>query len=89
MLARYPGLALINHWEGTVLLSAVVDSGCRLSAIEVKKTSGHEVLDTAALRAVSNVTFCVNDIGTNTFSLTFSIVDRNNPDEARRANDPR
>lgn len=49
---RYPDLAWQRRWEGVTLLRVFVDAAGRVSKVEVARTSGHELLDAAAVRAV-------------------------------------
>jgi protein TonB len=51
-LPEYPHLARQRHWEGVVWLKATVSSEGRVSALEIDTSSGHNVLDQAARRAV-------------------------------------
>lgn len=48
----YPGIARRRHWEGLVLLRVYVTSDGRCGEVSVQRSSGHEVLDRAALKAV-------------------------------------
>jgi protein TonB len=48
----YPAIARRNRWEGEVLLETVVDSAGAVTGCRVLRSSGHEVLDQAALTAV-------------------------------------
>lgn len=48
-LPEYPEEALRNRWEGTVRLS--VEAGKNSSRVELLESSGHRLLDTAALEA--------------------------------------
>ena len=50
-LRDYPRSALRAHLEGNVLLAVQVDIHGRLSAVEIKQSSGHVQLDEAALAA--------------------------------------
>lgn len=49
---HYPALAKRNGWEGKVLLRLYVSSDGRVRKVEVAQSSGHEVLDGAAVTAV-------------------------------------
>jgi protein TonB len=51
---EYPRLARREEWEGTVILRAQVLPNGRVGAITVQKSSGHSVLDDAALSAAKN-----------------------------------
>jgi protein TonB len=50
----YPGSALRNHEEGTVTIEIMVDESGKITEAKVLKTSGHPVLDDAALQAVTH-----------------------------------
>ena len=50
--AIYPRIAKKEGWEGTVTLRVVVDVKGKPAEITVDKSSGHKVLDDAAIRAV-------------------------------------
>ncbi len=50
-LRDYPRSALRAQLEGSVLLAVHVDTRGRLSAVELKRSSGHSLLDEAALAA--------------------------------------
>jgi protein TonB len=51
-MKRYPQLARINHWEGKVILRAVIREDGELLALNVAQSSGHPVLDEEALASV-------------------------------------
>nr|WP_321465705.1 energy transducer TonB [uncultured Desulfobulbus sp.] len=53
----YPELARRRQMEGTVVLDVLVNSTGRVDALTVHATSGHSLLDNAALRAVRNWLF--------------------------------
>lgn len=53
----YPLIAKKSGWEGTVLLRVTVEKNGRASQIDVSRSSGHKVLDAAALKAVKRWTF--------------------------------
>jgi periplasmic protein TonB len=46
---RYPRVAIDNNWEGDVVVWMVVGPNGGISALNVKTSSGHEVLDQQAL----------------------------------------
>ncbi len=48
-LKRYPPVARINRWEGTVVIRAVVKQGGDLADLALEKSSGHATLDEDAL----------------------------------------
>jgi len=51
-LKRYPSSARLNGLEGKVVLKAVIRSDGHLAEVTVQKSSGHSVLDAAAMEAV-------------------------------------
>jgi protein TonB len=58
-LKRYPHKARLNHWEGTVVVRAVIRQDGYFSELTMETSSGHDVLDQDAielLRKASPVT---------------------------------
>lgn len=53
----YPETARLNRMEGTVLLEAEVDRFGAVNAVRIEKSSGHALLDEAALRTVQRWRF--------------------------------
>jgi protein TonB len=51
---QYPGIALRNHYQGTVTIEFVVDPSGRVTSAKVQKSSGFPVLDEAALDMVKD-----------------------------------
>lgn len=51
-LKRYPSTARLNGLEGRVILKAVIRADGHLAEVSVVKSSGHAVLDAAAMEAV-------------------------------------
>lgn len=51
-LKRYPSSARLNGQEGKVVLKAVIRSDGHLADVSVQKSSGHTILDMAAIEAV-------------------------------------
>ena len=49
---EYPGLATRRRWQGEVLLRALVDAQGNVARVEVESSSGHDILDQAALKTV-------------------------------------
>lgn len=49
---RYPRLARRRGFQGTVLIEALIDIAGRVTALKLISSSGHSVLDRAALKAV-------------------------------------
>lgn len=49
---QYPALARANHWQGIVQLQVGVSDEGRVQRIDVVRSSGHDVLDEAAINAV-------------------------------------
>lgn len=54
---RYPREAILNGWEGTVVLRVEVDALGRATSVSIERSSGHRALDTAARREVLRWTF--------------------------------
>ena len=53
----YPLIAKKNEWEGTVRIRVVIQPNGLPETISIKKTSGHKVLDNAAIEAVRKTRF--------------------------------
>jgi protein TonB len=51
-IKRYPSFARLNGQEGKVVLRAVIRADGHLSEVKVHRSSGHEVLDNAAVEAI-------------------------------------
>jgi len=54
---EYPALARRRHWQGTVVLEVMVSREGKVLQLQVGESSGREVLDEAALKAVSGWRF--------------------------------
>jgi TonB family protein len=54
---RYPWIARINGWEGTVLLRARVNLAGQAASVQVARSSGFSVLDGAAFEALKQWKF--------------------------------
>lgn len=54
---RYPYLAQRQEWEGTVYLSILINPEGLVHKLKVNQTSGHKVLDAAAVKAVQTWKF--------------------------------
>lgn len=48
-LKRYPTLARTNHWEGKVVVSAVIRDDGEVTGVQIAETSGRAVLDEEAM----------------------------------------
>lgn len=48
-LKRYPTLARTNHWEGKVVVSAVIRDDGEVTGVQIAETSGRTVLDEEAV----------------------------------------
>lgn len=48
-LKRYPALAKMNHWEGKVVVSAVIRDDGEVMGVQIAETSGRAVLDEEAM----------------------------------------
>ena len=53
----YPRIAKKSGWEGTVLVRVTVEANGRTSKVDVSRSSGHKVLDDAAVKAVKRWAF--------------------------------
>lgn len=53
----YPRIARENGWEGTVLVRVAVQPDGRPESVQVRKSSGHAILDDAAIEAVKKWRF--------------------------------
>jgi protein TonB len=51
-MKRYPQQARINHWEGKVILRAVIREDGELLDLDIARSSGHSVLDDEAVASV-------------------------------------
>ena len=54
---RYPEAAQEEGWEGRVVLRVHVDASGHPASVDIRQSSGHDVLDKAALAAVRRWTF--------------------------------
>lgn len=77
-LPPYPLIARIKGWQGRVLLDVVVSAQGRPHTVTVERSSGHRVLDLAALKAVRSWRFiAAQRDGRNVFGqLTVPVVFR-------------
>lgn len=53
-LKQYPHMARANRWEGRVVLRAVIGEDGQLVDLKIAESSGHSVLDEAALDVLKN-----------------------------------
>ena len=53
----YPRIAKKSGWEGTVLVRVTVEANGRASKVDVSRSSGHKVLDDAAIQAIRRWAF--------------------------------
>ena len=51
-LKNYPHLARINHWEGKVVLRAVIKDDGQVLMIDVHESSGRLILDNDAIETL-------------------------------------
>lgn len=76
---EYPRLARREEWEGTVILRAQVLPNGRVGTVSVQKSSGHSVLDDAAVSAAKTWSFVPATQGGNpvagavTFPVQFKL----------------
>ncbi len=54
---QYPAAAIDSNWEGKSAVLALVDLTGHVRKVKLDESSGHAVLDTAALRAVVQSTY--------------------------------
>lgn len=69
----YPALARQKGWEGTVALSYQVMPDGRVSDITISKSSGFEILDREAIRAVSQFLYMPGQEGKTYHRITFML----------------
>ena len=70
---KYPTLARRRGWEGTVQLLVMVLEDGRVGDISVAKSSGHALLDEAALKAVARYQFVPGLQGNKTVSMRVQV----------------
>lgn len=70
---KYPTLARRRGWEGTVQLLVLVLEDGRVGDISVAKSSGHPLLDDAALEAVARYQFVPGQQGAKTVSMEVQV----------------
>ena len=76
---EYPRLARREEWEGTVILRAQVLPNGKVGTVTVQKSSGHSVLDDAAVSAAKTWSFVPATQGGNpvagavTFPVQFKL----------------
>ena len=76
---EYPRLARREEWEGTVILRAQVLPNGKVGTVSVQKSSGHSVLDDAAVSAAKTWSFVPATQGGNpvagavTFPVQFKL----------------
>lgn len=70
---NYPTLARRRGWEGTVQLLVLVLEDGRVGDISVAKSSGHPLLDEAALKAVARYQFVPGLQGNETVSMQVQV----------------
>jgi len=51
-LKRYPHEVRLNHWQGNVVVRAVIDEHGHLLEVTIATNSGHEALDRAAIEVI-------------------------------------
>lgn len=60
---EYPRRARARGWQGTVILEVRVDAKGKPQGISIHETSGHEILDEAAVEAVARWKFVPGSVG--------------------------
>ncbi|MBH0192610.1 MAG: energy transducer TonB [Nitrospira sp.] len=51
-LKNYPHMARMNHWEGKVVLRAVIKDDGQVLMVDVQESSGRSVLDNDAMETL-------------------------------------
>jgi protein TonB len=75
----YPKIALREEWEGTVVLRARISATGHVESVTIQKSTGHSVLDDAALEIAKTWTFDPATqggqpvAGTATFPIAFKL----------------
>lgn len=64
---KYPRIARKKGWEGEVLVKAFVDKYGKPLKVRVKESSGHDVLDKAAIDAVRKWKFVPAKMGSSNY----------------------
>ena len=54
-MKHYPSQARLNHLEGKVILRAVIKSDGHLGDLTIKESSGHRLLDEAAMEVIRRI----------------------------------
>lgn len=70
---EYPRLAKSRGWQGKVLLRVQVTADGHSADISVQQSSGHELLDEAAVEAVKNWSFIPAKRGDTPVASTVSV----------------
>ncbi|MEA3223651.1 MAG: energy transducer TonB [Thermodesulfobacteriota bacterium] len=69
---QYPEVAIINGWDGKVLISFAIDNRGRLLSLDILTGSGHDLLDDAALVAIKRASpfgAFTEDLATDTIKI--------------------
>ena len=69
----YPAVARVRGWEGTVILKALVEKDGTCSQVAVEKSSGYNVLDEAAVKAVKEWEFSPARFGNSPYATLTKI----------------
>ena len=51
----YPRIAQVRNWQGTVTLNLIIEKNGKITDISIFNSSGHDVLDNAALEVVNKI----------------------------------
>lgn len=70
---RYPAQARRQGWEGVVVLRAQIDRHGRVASMALLESSGHTVLDRAAMSAIENWLFVPAQMGGQPIAATVDI----------------
>jgi protein TonB len=64
----YPQIARDMGWQGVVVLKVLVERDGKAAQVEVERSSGHQMLDESAVKAVKEWQFLPARVGSLTFS---------------------
>ena len=66
---KYPGIARIRGYQGNVLLDVLVNKNGKVNDLKIYKSSGHPILDRAAVSSVKHWLFEPGMIGENKVNM--------------------
>ena len=82
-LPVYPALAKARHWEGVTLLRIEVLVDGRVGRVELARSSGHQMLDESAIKAVHRWRFHPAKLGGTPITCFINVPVRFKLDDAR------